>query len=49
MLEIGFRQGGQVKELLTTSGYCNISIEKDLEGKDRIACARVVPCGLINK
>lgn len=49
MLEIGFRQGFRVKELLEQSGYCTINIEKDLEGKDRVACARVVPCGLISK
>lgn len=49
VLEIGFRQGLRVKKLLEQSGYCNISIEKDLEGKDRVACARVVPCGLISK
>jgi release factor glutamine methyltransferase len=48
ILEIGFRQGLRTKKLLEQNGYCNISIEKDLEGKDRIACARVVPCGLIN-
>ena len=49
MLEIGFRQGGRVAALLKDAGYCNISIEKDLEGKDRVACARVIPCGYINK
>jgi release factor glutamine methyltransferase len=49
VIEIGFRQGGRVAALLEKEGYCNIVIEKDLEGKDRIACARVVPCGYINK
>ena len=49
VLEIGFRQAGRVKELFDHAGYCHIEIEKDLEGKDRIACARVVPCGYINK
>jgi len=49
VLEIGFRQAGQVKELFGQAGYCHIEIEKDLEGKDRLACARVVPCGYINK
>jgi release factor glutamine methyltransferase len=48
VLEIGFKQGFRIKELLEKSGYCNINIEKDLEGKDRVACAQVVPCGLIN-
>lgn len=47
VLEIGFRQAGRVKELLEDAGYCSIEIEKDLEGKDRVACARVVPCGYI--
>ena len=49
VLEIGFRQSGQVKELFDHAGYCHIEIEKDLEGKDRIACARVVPCGYIKQ
>jgi Methylase of polypeptide chain release factors len=49
VLEIGFRQAGLVTELLKHAGYCNIKIEKDLEGKDRVACAQVVPCGYINK
>lgn len=49
VLEIGFRQAGRVKELFDQAGYCHIEIEKDLEGKDRIACARVVPCGYIKK
>jgi len=48
MLEIGFRQGGKVKALLEQAGYCRIHIEKDLQGKDRVACARVVPCGYLN-
>ena len=44
-----FNQAGQVKELLELAGYCHVNIEKDLEGKDRIACARVVSCGFIKK
>lgn len=48
ILEIGYRQGGLVHTLLEQSGYCQIKIEKDLEGKDRVALARVVPCGYIN-
>lgn len=47
ILEIGFRQAGRVRALLKQTGYCDITIEKDLEGKDRVASARVVPCGLI--
>ena len=49
ILEIGFRQAGRVKELFNNAGYCHIEIEQDLEKKDRIACARVVQCGYINK
>ena len=44
MLEIGYKQGNQVLILLEKHGYCNITIEKDLEGKDRVACARIFPC-----
>ena len=48
-LEIDFNQAGRVRELFEHAGYCHVEIEKDLEGKDRIACARVVPCGYIKK
>jgi release factor glutamine methyltransferase len=49
ILEIGYRQGGKVKTLLEQAGYCHIRIDKDLQGKDRVACARVMPCGYLNK
>jgi release factor glutamine methyltransferase len=38
-IEIGYEQGDAVRKLLVAAGYVNIRIEKDLEGKDRVACA----------
>jgi release factor glutamine methyltransferase len=49
VLEIGYRQGGKVKALFEQTGYCNIHIAQDMQGKDRVAYARVLPCGLLNK
>lgn len=49
IIEIGYKQADSVKDLFEKSGYCHVEIEKDLEGKNRIACGRVVPCGFINK
>jgi release factor glutamine methyltransferase len=41
MLEIGYAQGGAVKELLEQTGaFAEIRIEKDLHDNDRIAIAR---------
>jgi release factor glutamine methyltransferase len=39
VLEIGYNQGATVKELLTQAQFTKITIEKDLEGKDRVAWA----------
>ncbi|MFM8714023.1 MAG: hypothetical protein ACKOE7_11785, partial [Actinomycetota bacterium] len=41
VLEIGHRQGGAVRELLTTAGLRDVTILHDLAGRDRIATARV--------
>ncbi|MFM7891653.1 MAG: peptide chain release factor N(5)-glutamine methyltransferase [Actinomycetota bacterium] len=41
VLEIGHRQGGAVRELLTTAGLRDVTILHDLAGSDRIATARV--------
>lgn len=43
ILEIGFRQGQQVVELLQMSGWQNIKIKKDLAGHDRVVSAQSSP------
>ncbi len=48
ILEIDVDQGARVRSLFENAGYCNIAIDKDLEGKDRVAHARVVPCGYLH-
>ena len=40
-LEIGFDQGHMVNELLSSEGFCDIAIAKDLAGHDRMVTARV--------
>lgn len=40
IIEIGHRQGAAVQRLLQDHGYSNITIVKDMEGKDRTAHAR---------
>lgn len=35
-LEIGYNQGGDVRELLLAAGFCGIEIKKDLSGLDRV-------------
>jgi release factor glutamine methyltransferase len=40
-IEIGYAQGPVVSKLLAQAGYTNISVEKDLEGKDRVVCADI--------
>ncbi len=37
IIEIGYQQGTQVKELLEKENFCNIVVQKDMQGKDRIA------------
>lgn len=39
MMEIGYDQGEELKELLKEAGYSNIEIKKDLSGNDRVAMA----------
>ena len=39
LIEIGYWQGDLVKKLLHDAGLRSIRIQKDLEGKDRVACA----------
>lgn len=41
VIEIGYRQGNAIKKLCIDAGYINVTIEKDLEGKDRVLYARV--------
>lgn len=41
IIEIGYRQGNKVKELLAGALFNHIRIKKDLEGKDRVALARI--------
>jgi release factor glutamine methyltransferase len=40
LLEIGYRQGDEVRRLLADAGYGDIEIRQDLAGRDRIAYAR---------
>ena len=37
LLEIGADQGEDVKNLLKQAGFCNVSVKKDLAGRDRVA------------
>jgi release factor glutamine methyltransferase len=41
LLEIGYRQGGTVKEIMQKNLFKKIHICKDLEGKDRIITGRI--------
>lgn len=45
VLEIDRTQGQQTKLLMQHAGFCDVQVEKDLEGKDRIICGRCAPCG----
>lgn len=40
-IEIGCRQGNQVKQLMRDALFEHVEIIKDLEGKDRVACGRM--------
>ena len=35
-IEIGYQQGASVAELMKAAGYTHVSIQKDMEGKDRV-------------
>ncbi len=41
MIEIGYLQGPATSELLSKAGFRKSYIKKDLEGKDRVACAEL--------
>ncbi|OQA35250.1 MAG: Release factor glutamine methyltransferase [Candidatus Dependentiae bacterium ADurb.Bin331] len=41
VIEIGYRQGQQVKQLMRDALFDHVEITKDLEGKDRIASGRI--------
>lgn len=49
ILEIDSTQAHKIKEYMLQEGYCDVQINKDLEGKDRTVSARVVPCGYLNR
>lgn len=36
IIEIGYQQGAAVKELFEKEGFCNVTIEKDMQSNDRI-------------
>lgn len=39
-LEIGYNQGQDIKQILTTEGFSNVIVKKDLSGLDRVVTAR---------
>lgn len=41
VLEIGYKQGKIVKDLMESNGWTDVKIHKDLEGKDRVVTGRV--------
>lgn len=41
MLEIGYKQGNIVKNLMQSAGWTTITVSKDLEGKDRVVSGRI--------
>lgn len=41
MIEIGYDQGNAVATLFTSAGYTDVTIHKDLEGKDRVVSGRI--------
>lgn len=44
VLEIGYKQADAVTQLMKQAHYTNIKIDKDLEGKNRVAYGSAVPC-----
>ncbi len=36
IIEIGYQQGAPVKELFEKEGFCNVTVQKDMQGNDRI-------------
>jgi len=45
IIEIGYNQANDVSNLMKNADFSMITIEKDLEGKDRVALGRVESCG----
>jgi release factor glutamine methyltransferase len=43
--EVGYDQGGKVKDIMEKSGYYDLNIEKDLSGYDRCVWGRKTLCG----
>ena len=41
VLEIDYTQGQEVKEYMLQKGYCEIMIQKDLQGQDRVVSGRI--------
>lgn len=41
MIEIGYQQGPAISDYFIKSGYNNVVVHKDLEGKDRIVSGRI--------
>lgn len=40
IVEIGATQGGDVSKIMRESGFVEVSISKDLDGRDRVVCAQ---------
>lgn len=43
VLEIGYKQGKIVKDLMRSAGWIDVKMRKDLEGKDRVVSGRILP------
>lgn len=41
LMEIGFDQGDAVKRMFQTAGFVDVSVEKDLGGRDRVVIGRI--------
>lgn len=41
MFELGIGQASQVKDLMCANGFCEIEIQKDLAGIERVICGRI--------
>jgi len=44
-LEIDSMQGVEAQYMMEQNAFCDVKVEKDLEGKDRVICGRFAPCG----
>lgn len=45
LLEIDYTQAKRATSLLEQTGFCDVAVLKDLEGKDRVVTGRFAPCG----